>query len=109
MRSAFLVGNATLMLDTDYFPTVEIQLDRDASATVRGIVVDERGRSVAGADVSVPGYTDVAITDRMGNFMLPAHAADGQIVRVRAQKDLLTSEVSVPAGDARAELVLRRH
>ncbi len=53
---------------------------------VRGVVLDEHGRSVAGARVSIPGYPDVAVTDEMGNFVLPAHAADGQIVQVRAQK-----------------------
>jgi hypothetical protein len=107
-KNAFLAGSSTLVLDKDYFPTVEIQLDRDTSATVRGNVVDEHRRSVVGASVSIPGYTDVAVTDAMGNFVLPAHAADGQIVRLRAQKDQLTAEVSIPAGDASVELMLKR-
>jgi hypothetical protein len=100
-KNAFLAGNSTLVLDKDYFPTVEIQLDRDTSAIVRGVVIDEHSRSVAGAHVSIPGYPDVATTDEMGNFVLPAHAADGQIVRLRAQKDQLTADVSAPAGNGR--------
>lgn len=108
VKNAFLAGRSTLVLDKDYFPTTEIQLDRDTSATVRGIVIDEHRRSVAGAHVSIPGYPDIAVTDEMGNFLLPAHAADGQIVHLRAQKDQLTADVSVPAGNEPAELMLKR-
>lgn len=107
-KNSFLAGSSTLVLDKDYFPpTVEIQLDRDTSAIVRGVVIDEHNRSVAGAHVSIPGYPDVAITDEMGNFVLPAHAANGQIVRLRAQKDQLTADVSVPAGNTPVELTLK--
>jgi hypothetical protein len=106
--SAFLAGNSTFVLDKDYFPTVEIQLDRDTSATVRGVVIDQHRRSIAGAQVSIPGYSDFALTDQMGNFVLPAHAADGQIVQVRAQKDQLVGSMSVPAGKEVVELVLSR-
>ncbi len=107
VKNAFLTGNSTLVLDKDYFPAVEIQLEKDTSAMVRGDVIDEHGRSVAGARVSIPGYPDVAVTDEMGNFVLPAHAADGQIVQVRAQKDQLAGTLSVPAGKP-AELVVKR-
>ena len=37
-KNAFLVGNSTLVLDEDYFPAVEIQLEHDTSAIVRGVV-----------------------------------------------------------------------
>jgi len=108
-KNAFLSGSSTLVLDKDYFPNVEIQLDRDTSATVRGVVVDELSRSVEAAQVSIPGYTDIATTDKMGNFVLPAHAADGQIVHLRAQKDNLTADLSVPAGNDPVTLILKRH
>ena len=106
-KNAFLAGNSTLILDKDYFPAVEIQLEQDTSAVVRGVVVDDRGRSVAGARVSIPGYADVAVTNEEGNFVLPAHAADGQMVQVRAQKDQLVGTLSVPAGKP-VELVAKR-
>jgi hypothetical protein len=106
-KDAFLAGNSTVVLDKDYFPTVEIQLEHDTSAMVRGDVIDEHGRPVAVAHVSVPGYADVAVTDQMGNFVLPAHAADGQIVQVRAQKDQLVGTLSVPAGKT-FDLVIKR-
>jgi hypothetical protein len=106
-QNAFLAGSSTLVLDKDYFPTVEIQLERDTSATVRGDVIDEHRRPVAGAHVWIPGYSDDAVTDERGNFVLPAHAADGQIVRLRAQKDQATADISTPAG-ASAELMLKR-
>jgi hypothetical protein len=109
VNSAFLAGSSTLMLDKDYFPSVEIQLNRDTSAMVRGVVVDEHNRSVEAAQVSIPGYIDIATTDKMGNFVLPAHAADGQIVHLRAQKDNLTADMSVPAGNDPVTLILKRH
>jgi hypothetical protein len=106
-KNAFLAGNSTVVLDRDYFPTVEIQLDRDTSAIVRGDVIDEHRKPVAGAHVWIPGYSDVAVTDEVGNFVLPAHAAEGQIVRLRAQKDQTTADISTPAGGS-AELMLKR-
>jgi hypothetical protein len=57
--------------------------------------------------VSISGFSDLAVTNEEGNFVLPAHAADGQIVEVRAQKDQLIGTLSVPAGKI-VELVLRR-
>jgi hypothetical protein len=107
VKNAFLTGDSTLVLDRDYFPAVEIQLDRDTSATVRGDVIDERRRFIAGAHVWIPGYSDGILTDAMGNFVLPAHAADGQMVRLHAQKDQLTADVSTPAGRS-VELMLKR-
>ncbi|MFZ0865733.1 MAG: hypothetical protein WA424_05575 [Candidatus Sulfotelmatobacter sp.] len=106
-KSAFLSGSSVVVLDREYFPTVEIRLNRDTSATVRGDVIDERGRSVADAHVSISGYPDAAVTDEMGNFVLPAHAADGQMVQVRAQKGQLLGSMSVPAGRP-VQLVVKR-
>jgi hypothetical protein len=107
VNNAFLTGSSTLVLDNNYFPTVEIQLGRDTSAMVRGYVIDEHRKSVAGATVSIPGYPDVAVTDQMGNFALPAHAADGQMVQVRAQKGQLVGTISAPAGKT-SELIVKR-
>jgi hypothetical protein len=108
VKNGFLAGNATVVLDKDYFPTVEIQLDRDTSATIRGDVIDEHRRPVAGAHVWIPGYSDDVVTDERGNFVLPAHAADGQMVRLRAQKEHLTADENFPAGSKPVELVLKR-
>jgi hypothetical protein len=107
VKNAFLSGNSTLVLDKDYFPTVEIRLQQDTSTVVRGNVIDDHGRSVAGARVSISGYSDSVVTNEDGNFVLPAHAADGQIVQVRAQKGQFVATLSVPAGKT-VELVLKR-
>jgi hypothetical protein len=107
-KSAFLTGSSTVVLAQDYYPTISIQLTSDISAMIRGVVVDDRHRSVVGATVSVPGYQDVAVTDKMGNFVLPAHVAVGQIVQVRAQKDQLVGSMSVPAGRLPVELIVKR-
>ncbi len=106
-NSAFLNGNSTVVLAEDYYPSTTIQLTSDTSAMIRGVVVDEHHKSVVGATVSVPGYQDVAVTDKMGNFALPAHVADGQIVQVRAQKGQMEGSLSIPAGRLPVELVIK--
>jgi hypothetical protein len=107
-KNAFLTGSTTLTLADDYYPTATIQLTTDASATIRGVVLDERAHSVSGAHVSVLGYPAV-VTDETGNFSLPAHAAEGQIVQLRAEKDSLSATDSAPAGNTPVTLILKRH
>lgn len=107
VKDAFLAGSSTLVLAGDYYPTATIQLAPLPEVIFRGIVKDELGRSVAGAHVSISGYQDIATTNEMGNFELPAHAADGEMVSVHAEKGNLVANLSVPAG-APAELVLRK-
>jgi hypothetical protein len=107
VKDEFQKGRSTLVLAQDYYPTATIQLVADTSAMVRGVVVDEDLRAVAGATVSIAGYSDVAVTDRKGNFVLPAHAGKGQRVEVRAQKDQLTGRLSAPAGKV-VEVIISR-
>jgi hypothetical protein len=107
VKDAYLAGSSTLALKDDYFPTVSVQLQPLPPVMIHGIVEDEKGRSVSGARVAVSGYPDIANTDEMGNFSLPAHHAEGQMVSVRAEKGDGVAEVSVIAGRD-AELVLRK-
>jgi hypothetical protein len=107
VSSAFLTGSSTVFLAQDYYLTTTIQLASDTSAMIRGVVEDERGRSVAGASVSVAGYDEAELTDSMGNFVLPAHAAEGQVVQVRAQKLALAGSLSVPAGRDPVEIIMK--
>jgi hypothetical protein len=107
VKNAFLAGNSTLVLADDYYPTATIQLAPLPEVIFRGIVKDALGKSVAGAHVSISGYQDIATTNEMGNFELPAHAGEGQMVSVHAEKGNLVEDLSVPAG-ATAELVLRK-
>jgi hypothetical protein len=107
VEDAYLSGTSTLELKDDYYPTVTIQLAPKPPATIRGTVVDESGRSVAGARVSVVGYSDIATTDEMGNFSLPSHHADGQSVSLRAEKDGRVANEYAIAG-REAQLVLHK-
>ncbi len=108
VKDEYLKGASTLVLDRDYYPTVTIQLVGDASAKIRGVVVDEDLRAVAGATVSIAGYSDVAATDEKGNFVLPAHPVkQGQMVEVCAQKGQLTGRLSAPAGKV-VEVIISR-
>jgi multidrug efflux pump subunit AcrA (membrane-fusion protein) len=107
VKDAYLAGNSSLALKEDYFPTVTIQLLPLPPVTIRGTVEDENGNAVAGARVAVSGYSEIATTDEMGNFSLPAHRAEGQLVSVRAEKGDRVAEISVIAGKD-AQLVLRK-
>ena len=107
VKDEFLKGGSTLVLAQDYYPTTTIQLVAETSAMVRGVVVDEDLGTVAGATVSITGYSDVAVTDQKGNFVLPAHAGKGQMVEVHAKKDSLTGRLSAPAGKV-VEVIIGR-
>jgi hypothetical protein len=98
IKDEFLAGKSTLVLAEDYYPTATIPLAAVTSAMLRGVVVDEGLRAIAGAKVSIDGNPDVAISDSKGNFVLAAHAGNGQMVEVRARKGAMVGHLSAPAG-----------
>jgi len=108
MKDAYLSGSSSLVLTQDYFPTVTIQLLPLPPVIIRGNVVDEYGKSIAGARVAVPGYSEIATTDEMGSFSLPAHHAEGQLLSVRAEKGNRVAAILIIAGKD-VQLVLRQH
>lgn len=66
---------------------VEIRLIPPPEAEVSGRVVDESREPVSGAKVSVTGFENEAVTTAAdGLFRLPAHAPDGDQVRIRVHK-----------------------
>lgn len=110
-KSAFLAGKNELLLEKNYYPTITIHLKKDTSAIVRGIVVDTTsGQGVSGALVSVLGYGGEAVrTGEDGSFVLPAHAAEGQQVQLRVEKDQYMPVTQwYPAGKSAAEIYLER-
>ena len=104
--SEFLTGSATTKLDDSYYPVVTIYLAADASAKLQGTVVDRHRRAVAGARVSIVGRNEAVTTNEIGAFSLDAHAAVGQVVRLRAEKGLAVQEISAVAGKAPVEIEL---
>ncbi len=110
MPSAFLKGTHDLQLKDDYNPTLNIQLDKDTSAFVRGIVIDESGKVIEGAHVSIVGYGPEGVTTKQdGNFALAAHAAEGEQVQLHVERDGFGAVNQWhPAGDEPATVVLRR-
>jgi Carboxypeptidase regulatory-like domain len=110
VESGFLKGQQAVKLDQDLNPAITLRLAKDATAEVRGIVVDGSNRALAGARVSVVGYESEAVTTGAnGGFRLPAHAAEGQQVSLHAEKagyDAVTQ--FHPAGDEAATIVLGR-
>jgi len=109
-ESAFLSGSQEVRLGDDLTPSVTVRLAANPSATVRGIVLDEAGNALEGVRVSVVGYEgEAATTGPDGQFVLPAHAADGQQVQLHAEKDGYEAVTQFhPAGAFPATLTLER-
>jgi len=108
--SAFLRGSREITLDKDFQPVVSIALREDRSARLLGSVQDEDGHSLSGARVNVAGYEAEAVTTGAeGGFVLAAHAALGQMVRLHAEKQgFQPVDQDHPAGNGPATLVLQR-
>lgn len=100
VRDRYLSGQSSLRLGANFFPDVKIELAPMQQVDVMGAVQTRDGKAAAGATVSVIGYSNQATTDVMGNFRLPSHAADGQMVTIRIQKGSLHGVFNVPAGKA---------
>jgi len=107
-KSEFLNGKQEVRIQ-DLNAAITVELKPDKSATVRGVVVDVNDDAVSGARVSVTGHgKDAVVTDSSGSFSLPAHAANGQEVLLRAQKEgYETATQWHPAGDSPGRLLLR--
>jgi hypothetical protein len=110
LPNKFLKGSKELLLSDDYNPGVSIQLASESSASVRGIIVDGRGRAIPGARVSVVGYeSEAVVTQDGGSFVLPAHAATDQQVLLHAEKKgFAAMQQWHPAGDFPATITLER-
>ena len=106
----FLEGEVEVVLARDANPAVTVVLRSDRTAKVRGVVQDEQGRAVAGAEVSVEGRAGVVTSDPHGFFEIAAGAADGQAVtlRVRRQGFAETRTDMLAGGTVPATVVLAR-
>jgi hypothetical protein len=100
--AAFERGSRRLQLGGEPNPAAILRLEREASAQVRGIVVDSQNRTIAGARVSVIGFeAEATVTDPTGGFVLSAHAAEGQQVQLHIQKQGYSAVTEFhPAGHA---------
>lgn len=110
-ESSFLRGQAEIALGEERNPAVNLKLMYDATAVVRGQVVDESSnRAIAGARVTVVGYgNEAVVTKADGNFVLPAHKAVEQQVMLQAEAKGYKAESQWhPAGDYPAVIKLRK-
>lgn len=110
LANAFLTGRAELELKDDYTPVATIALKKDTSATIKGIVVNENNIPIEGVRLGVVGYeTEAQVTQQAGNFVLPAHAANGQQVQLFVFKEGYAAEPSEwhQAGDFPVTITLR--
>jgi hypothetical protein len=110
LEETFLTGRTELELRHDYNPVAQIMLTKDYSASIIGIVVDDDEVPIEGVRIGVVGYeSEISTTQKGGNFSLPAHAANGQQVRLSASKDgYLAITEWHQAGDFPATIRLHR-
>ena len=108
--NAFLSGQHEIRLREDFNPSITVKLTKDTSATVRGMIVDDHGRAVADARVSIVGYGAEGITTKQGgSFILPAHSAADESVQLHAEKKGYEPiNQWHPAGDEAVTIVLSR-
>lgn len=111
-RRVFLQGQADLNLGNDPNPAVTVKLVKDESASVHGKVVDAHTTApLADVWVNVVGHEDWRVkTGPKGEFPeLPAHAGDGEPIRLHAEKIGYTPEDQVHyAGSEPALIDLRK-
>lgn len=108
-ESAFLMGRQSLILGSDYHPTVTIQVTKDNSANISGTVVGESGEALQGARISVDSSGKSVRTNEEGYFELPANAAKSQMVRLHIEKEgYEPKDKSLLAGSAPVKIGLRR-
>lgn len=106
--ASFTRGDAIVTFGEQRVLATEVVLAKDTSAQVRGIVVDKTGRAVSGARVSVVGFDDEGVvTHADGGFILSAHAAEGETVRLHAEKGRWVVNQDQPAGGAAMTIQLR--
>jgi len=110
-QSAFMKGEKEISLAADFNPAIVLELTHDSSGSIRGMVRDQRGNSLAGARVSLPGYGgEGVITSASGSFVLPAHVSVGQQVEIHAEKaGYKPLDQWHPAGNESAILVLEKN
>jgi hypothetical protein len=108
VENTALIGQTTFQLTSDFSPNSMIILSRNESAIVRGIVLDGVGRAIEGVRVTVVGYgAEGTMTKADGGFVLPAHVANGQTVRLHAEKPGYTTiNQDQPTGGIPATLIL---
>jgi hypothetical protein len=107
-KNAYLSGQREIDLKDQANFSTTIELSADTSAQVQGVVADAASVRVAGARISVLGHDDEATTtDASGFFRLPAHAAEGQDVRLHVEKPGYEPKDQYdPAGDTPAYIIL---
>ena len=105
----FLSGEKEVRLERSAKVATTIRMRAPTDAAVKGTVVDARQRGVAGARVTIVGHSEVAVTDANGGFTLPSHAANGQMVQLRVEKEGYNPVLQGhPAGDTAAVIVIDR-
>jgi hypothetical protein len=94
-----LIGSRSVVLGSDYDPQYAIQLHPAPSALARGNVLDENGRPVVGAQVSVVGLPESVKTTSTGYFALPAGKISGEPVTISVEEGNVVTKRMIIAGE----------
>jgi hypothetical protein len=103
-----LIGTAKQTLGSEPNVDVGITLAPPRNARISGIVVDNIGRAVKQAKVSVIGYgAEVVTTDDTGSFDLDAHVARAQPVTLHTEADGFLPDNQTYLAGSRATITLQ--
>ncbi len=108
VKSAFLVGKGKLRLQDNYHPVLQVQLVPQRSAELRGEVEGSDKHGLPGVWVSIVGHEAERVeTGAGGGFVLPTHAANGQMVTLHAETNgYAVYEALQQAGDTAVSIQL---
>jgi hypothetical protein len=94
----FLSGSVTVILNRDYYPSFAIQLKQEPPVTIHGEVIDEKQRGITNAEVILPDCSQSTRTDAQGLFEINSCVPDGELLKVRVEKNGRSSSKMVIAG-----------
>lgn len=108
--SSDLLARSDITLGDDHNPAVVVQLQKRASTSIRGVVIDDSGSGIEGVIVSAVGFeTDTTTTGTRGQFVLPTHHSEGEQVLLKAEKQGYTQATQYhPAGVEPVSIILSR-
>lgn len=105
----FLRGQIEITLGKEPNIPVTLAMTRDRSARAFGRVMDDEQTPIADAVVYVIGHeNELAHTGDNGRFDLPAHAANGEPIRLRVEKNGYAPEEVVNISGESIAIVLSR-
>jgi len=108
-QQGYLKGHKDVTINGPNTVTTNVFVSPSIIVNIKGTVSDLNSEPLAGALVNIVGCADSVVTNSQGFFSLPAHAVEGEEVRLRVSKSgYETKDQYHPAGNVSAYISLRK-